>query len=60
LIEELGICNADAETALTKLETKGKTAIILSSETAPLIVIGVADPMRGTSSQAINICRELT
>ncbi|MDB5992428.1 MAG: Heavy metal translocating P-type ATPase [Herbaspirillum sp.] len=59
LIEELGICNADTEAALNKLEAEGKTAVILSSATAPLIVIGVADTVRETSRQAIIELHEL-
>ena len=53
LVEELGICNADTEAALSKLETEGKTAIVICSETTPLAVIAVADTVRETSRQAI-------
>jgi Cd2+/Zn2+-exporting ATPase len=53
LVEELGICNADTEAALSKLEAEGKTAIVICSETAPLAVIAVADTVRETSRQAI-------
>jgi Cd2+/Zn2+-exporting ATPase len=53
LVEELGICNADTEAALSKLEAEGKTAIVICSETAPLTVIAVADTVRETSRQAI-------
>jgi Cd2+/Zn2+-exporting ATPase len=53
LVEELGICNADTEAALSKLEAEGKTAIVICSETAPLAVIAVADTVRDTSRQAI-------
>ena len=53
LVEELNICNADTEAALSKLEAEGKTAIVICSETAPLAVIAVADTVRETSRQAI-------
>jgi Zn2+/Cd2+-exporting ATPase len=53
LVEELGICNEATEVALNKLEAKGKTAVIISNETAPLAVIAVADTVRESSRQAI-------
>ena len=53
LIEELGICNEATEAALNKLEAEGKTAVIISNETAPLAVIAVADTVRESSRQAI-------
>ncbi len=53
LVEEIGICNADTEAVLSKLEAEGKTAIVICSETAPLAVIAVADTVRETSRQAI-------
>lgn len=53
LVEELSICNANTEAALSKLEAEGKTAIVICSETQPLAVIAVADTVRETSRQAI-------
>lgn len=53
LVEELGICNEATEAALHKLETEGKTAVIISNETTPLAVIAVADTVRESSRQAI-------
>jgi Cd2+/Zn2+-exporting ATPase len=53
LVEELGICNDDTESALNKLESDGKTAVILCSQTAPMAVMGVADTVRETSRQAL-------
>ncbi|PPC88783.1 MAG: heavy metal translocating P-type ATPase, partial [Methylotenera sp.] len=53
LVEELGICNEATEVALNKLEAEGKTAVIISNETAPLAVIAVADTVRESSRQAI-------
>ncbi|MDQ9172295.1 heavy metal translocating P-type ATPase [Oxalobacteraceae bacterium R-40] len=53
LVEELGICNAETEGVLEKLEAEGKTVIVICSEKAPLLVVGVADTVRETSRQAI-------
>ncbi len=53
LVEELGICNAETENVLEKLEAEGKTVIVICSEQAPLLVVGVADTVRETSRQAI-------
>jgi Cd2+/Zn2+-exporting ATPase len=53
LVEELGICNAETEAVLSRLEGEGKTAVVLCDDTAPLLVIGVADTIRETSREAI-------
>lgn len=53
LVEELGICSSLAKETLARLESEGKTAIVLCDETAPLIVIGVADTIRESSLTAI-------
>lgn len=53
LVEELGICTPATEKLLQKLEAEGKTAVVLSDESQPLAVIGVADTVRETSRQAI-------
>lgn len=53
LVEELGICNAETENILEKLEAEGKTVIVICSAQAPLLVVGVADTVRETSRQAI-------
>jgi Cd2+/Zn2+-exporting ATPase len=53
LIEELGICNASLEASLGTLEASGKTAVVLCSERAPLLIIAVADTIRETSREAI-------
>ncbi|RZI42542.1 heavy metal translocating P-type ATPase [Herbaspirillum sp. HC18] len=53
LIEELGICNAQTESVLFRLESEGKTAVVLCDETTPLAVVGVADTVRDTSRHAI-------
>ncbi|CAN7400419.1 heavy metal translocating P-type ATPase [Massilia sp. LjRoot122] len=53
LVEELGICNAETEATLGRLEQEGKTAVVLCDDSAPLLVIGVADTIRATSRAAI-------
>jgi Cd2+/Zn2+-exporting ATPase len=53
LCEELGICGLHVEEVLVRLEGEGKTAVILSSNSAPLCIIGVADTVRGHSAEAI-------
>lgn len=53
LVEELGICNAETEAVLTKLENNGKTVIVLCNQTVPMAIIAVADTVRETSRQAI-------
>jgi Cd2+/Zn2+-exporting ATPase len=52
-VEELGICGAHVETVLHRLEEQGKTAVVLSTESDALCVIGVADTLRGHSAEAI-------
>lgn len=53
LVEELGVCNAETEAILDRLEQEGKTVAVLCDETAPLVLIGVADTIRSTSRAAI-------
>lgn len=53
LQEELGICTAAMEETLSRIEADGKSAVVISSESAPLAVIGVADTIRESSRQAI-------
>jgi Cd2+/Zn2+-exporting ATPase len=53
LVEELGICNTSLEATLRTFEGDGKTVVILCNETAPLLMIAVADTVRETSRQAI-------
>lgn len=52
-IEELGICGPHVETVLNRLEEQGKTAVVLSTASNALCVIGVADTVRGHSAEAI-------
>lgn len=53
LVEELGICTSHVESVLKRLEQEGKTAVVLTSDHEPLGVFGVADTVRGHSSEAI-------
>ena len=53
LVEELGLCNASTEAALSKLEQDGKTVVVICNENLPLAIIGVADTVRKTSREAI-------
>ena len=53
LVEELGICTAQTEALLSRIEAEGKTAVVVCSATAPLTIIGVADTVRETSRQAL-------
>ncbi len=52
-VEELGICGPHVESVLTRLEEQGKTAVVLTTESNALCVIGVADTLRGHSAEAI-------
>lgn len=53
LIESLGVCNAEVEADLTRLEAQARTAIVLASETQALAVLAVADTLREESREAI-------
>ena len=59
LVDELGLRTPALETALLRLEDEGKTAVALTSETEPLCVIGIADTVRATSSEAISQLHKL-
>jgi Zn2+/Cd2+-exporting ATPase len=52
-VEELGICGLHVEEVLRRLEEKGMTAVVLSTENTPLCIIGVADTVREHSAEAI-------
>ncbi|VVE35894.1 heavy metal translocating P-type ATPase [Pandoraea horticolens] len=53
LIESLGVCNANVEAALDRLEAQARTAIVLAGETQVLAVLAVADTLREESREAI-------
>ncbi|MGC4046477.1 MAG: cation-translocating P-type ATPase [Armatimonas sp.] len=54
LVHENSICNAQVEDTLAGLEAAGKSTAILTSETLPLAVLGVADSPRSESAEAIS------
>jgi Zn2+/Cd2+-exporting ATPase len=56
LTHESGVCSPRVEEILSKLESEGKTAIVLADEFEALAVIGVADALR---PEAIAALREL-
>lgn len=53
LIEELLVCSPAVEEQLSRLESEGKTAVILATTTAPLAVLAVADTVRASSVEAV-------
>lgn len=53
LIHELGICSPALEAQLEGFEKDGKTAVLVSSATAPMMILAVADTIRDSSVAAI-------
>ncbi|MBS0307558.1 MAG: heavy metal translocating P-type ATPase, partial [Proteobacteria bacterium] len=53
LAHELGVCSPDIEGRLEQFEKEGKTAIVLCSATAALLILTVADQVRPTSGEAV-------
>lgn len=53
LAEENKVCGPNVEAALARLESEGKTAVVLTTEQKALAVLGVADTLRDTSIEAI-------
>lgn len=53
LIHELGICTPALEATLETFEKEGKTAVLISSATAPMMILAVADTIRDGSTAAI-------
>lgn len=53
LVHENDICNPQVEDTLARLEADGKSTAVLTSETNPLAVLGVADRPRSESAEAI-------
>jgi len=52
-IEEANACSPATEAALERLESEGKTTVILAHDGAAVAGIAVADPVRETSREAI-------
>jgi len=59
LVEELGMCNPPLEAVLDRLERQGKTAVVLTSQSGPVGVIGIADRVRNESADVIGELRNL-
>lgn len=53
LIHELGICTPALEATLEAFEKEGKTAVLISSATTPMMILAVADTIRDSSIAAI-------
>ncbi|MNR76020.1 putative cadmium-transporting ATPase [compost metagenome] len=53
LIHELGICGPELEAALDAFEQSGKTAVVLGSAAAPLLILAAADTIRDSSIDAV-------
>lgn len=53
LAEVNQVCNMEIERVLNRLETEGKTTVILSNSTTALAIFAVADTLRATSQLAI-------
>ncbi|MGS0740658.1 heavy metal translocating P-type ATPase [Glaciimonas sp. GG7] len=53
MVHDMGICSPMLEALLEALEVQGKTTIVLCSATAPLLIMAVADTVRGSSVAAI-------
>lgn len=59
LVEELGLCSPRLESVLGTLERQGKTVVVLTDETGPLGVIGIADRLREESRHSVESLRRL-
>jgi Cd2+/Zn2+-exporting ATPase len=53
LAEERGVCNADVERELARMEADGKSVMIVWSDRTVLGVLAVADTVRETSIEAV-------
>ncbi|MFO1315476.1 MAG: heavy metal translocating P-type ATPase [Burkholderiales bacterium] len=59
LVEELGVCSPALETRLDALEKDAKSLVVLCGPDGPRLIIGVADVVRETSTDAIRDLRAL-
>lgn len=59
LAHEQGFCNTEVENHLSRLESEGKTAVVVGSRESALGVIAVADTLRATSVEAIKTLHDL-
>ena len=53
LAEEMGVCSPEVEEELRRLESEGKTCVVVASNTVALGILAVSDTMRDTSVEAI-------
>lgn len=53
LTEENRVCGPHVEAHLTRLESEGKTCVVLTNAEQALAVIGVADTVRPTAAEAV-------
>lgn len=58
-MRELGVHVAELEASVERFERDGKSAVILASASAPLIILAVADTIRANSASAIGAIRAL-
>jgi Cd2+/Zn2+-exporting ATPase len=59
LAHELNVCTPDVEALLDRLESEGKSTVVVMTDSQTLGVIGVADSIRQTSIQAIRELHDL-
>lgn len=59
LVHELGICGPEVEAKLEAFEKDAKTAVVLCSSVAPLLILAVADTIRETSVAAIETMKRI-
>ncbi|MCE3269359.1 MAG: heavy metal translocating P-type ATPase [Burkholderiales bacterium] len=59
LAEENGICNAEVESVLEKIEQEGKTTVVISTSRQVLGIIAVSDSLRPSSKEAISRLRKI-
>lgn len=59
LAHDLGVCSTEVETLLNRLESDGKTTVVVMTATKALGVLGVADTVRETSVRAVKELHDL-
>ena len=59
LTEENKVCGPHVEEVMARLESEGKTPVILTDDTQALAVLGVADTLRETSVAAVKELHQL-
>ena len=59
LVEELGLCSAEVEAKLDRLEREGKSVVVLLDSQRPLALFAVADTVKQTSREAVAQLHEL-